>query len=208
MTENIYTGDRRELLKYFSRDYQKVLDVGCSGGNFGALLKSRHGSSVTGIEFSPEAARAAEKKLDRVLCVDVEFPGSAFPEGPFDCIVFADVLEHLREPLQVLKTYAQYLKPKGVMIISVPNVRHISVVADLLFLDEWRYQDSGILDRTHLRFFTRKSFERLLSEAGLVVEKHDFILSLRGSRWIDRVTFGILRGILAAQYIFVVRKEL
>jgi SAM-dependent methyltransferase len=107
----------------------------------------------------------AEKHCDHFLLLDLDGPLPAFP-APFDVIVFGDVLEHLKNPLPVLREMTGSLKEEGIVLVSVPNVANIYVRLSLLF-GRFDYQDRGILDRTHLRFFTRKTFRGFLFDAGL-----------------------------------------
>jgi 2-polyprenyl-3-methyl-5-hydroxy-6-metoxy-1,4-benzoquinol methylase/glycosyltransferase involved in cell wall biosynthesis len=147
----------------------KVLEVGCSVGYFGESLKSL-GHYVWGIEPHEEAALEASKVLDRVYVGDV---ASFFVENPselFDVIVFGDVLEHIADPVSVLKTCRNHLTYQGKIIASIPNVSHLAIRA-MLLEGRWNYSDLGILDRTHLRFFTRSSAIDLFSDSGYVVQK-------------------------------------
>lgn len=207
MNQSIYQGNREELLKFISPQFKKILDVGCSSGNFGALVKSRYPVFVAGVESHPEACREAQKKLDQVIQANVESDQIAFAAEEFDCIIFADILEHLYDPSKIIDSYLRWLAPSGVMIFSIPNIRHISVLGDLLFGGEWKYTESGIMDKTHIRFFTQKSFMRLIEECGLELKQKDFIFSLRGSKYLDRLTLGCLRDFLTAQHLFVAQRK-
>ncbi len=143
---------------------RRLLDVGAADG-----LLSRHltaaGWRVTGIEGDPELARAGASHCERMVVADLdrEVPD---PGEEFALIVYGDVLEHLREPLAVLRALNRRLAPNGRVIVSVPNVAHLWIRVSLL-AGRFEYADRGILDRTHLRFFTRRSLRALLAEAGL-----------------------------------------
>lgn len=145
-----------------------VLDVGC-----GFATTSQHleqlGNRVTGIEESAEAVTKARTRIGRVVQGDLqqfERVAAELGEARFDAIVFADVLEHLAWPLGVLRSYLGLLKPGGTVLVSLPNVGLWSVRAGIL-AGRFEYEDTGVLDRTHLRFFTRRSARRLLDSAGL-----------------------------------------
>jgi 2-polyprenyl-3-methyl-5-hydroxy-6-metoxy-1,4-benzoquinol methylase len=147
-----------------------VLDVGCSRGAFGAELKRRDPERVVyGIEPTA-AARHAEQRLDKVA--HGFFPADLPVEwGPFDVVSFNDVLEHIEDPWTVLADTKSILRPGGTVVAALPNVRYIEVVMDLALRGEWRYQPSGVLDRTHLRFFTRRSIGEMFTGAGFTVGK-------------------------------------
>jgi 2-polyprenyl-3-methyl-5-hydroxy-6-metoxy-1,4-benzoquinol methylase len=146
---------------------QDVLDVGCANGYLGKVLKE-HGCNVVGIEIDPAAAEEASGILDEVVVGSVEDVDlvEQFGAGRFDVVVFGDVLEHLRDPLPTLRQAKRLLKPNGYVVVSIPNIAHGSVRLALL-RGEFRYRDLGLLDTTHLRFFTRESVDDLLAEAGL-----------------------------------------
>ncbi len=146
-----------------------VLDVGCATGYLGAALK-RRGCTVVGVEFDADAAAQAADVLDDVLVADLEHIdlSAAYGAATFDVVVLGDVLEHLRDPLRLLRACVGLLRPGGSVVISVPNVTHGSVRLALL-QGRWVYRDLGLLDRTHVTFFTRSSLMRLLEDAGLAV---------------------------------------
>ena len=145
-----------------------VLDVGCANGYLGSVLKER-GCRVVGVEVDPDAAQEAKTVLDEVVVGDLEELDlvTALGEDRFDVVVFGDVLEHLRDPLPVLRQSRRLLKANGYVVISVPNVAHGAVRLALL-KGEFEYRDLGLLDNTHLRFFTRRTLDELLDDAGLV----------------------------------------
>jgi 2-polyprenyl-3-methyl-5-hydroxy-6-metoxy-1,4-benzoquinol methylase len=148
---------------------KSVLEVGCSTGFFTKFLVER-GCNVVGIELDADAATAAEKWADRVIVGDVDAEGiwSLLEDDAFDVIVLGDVLEHLRDPLTSLRSAARKLKPSGFVVASVPNIAHGDVRLALL-QGEFRYSETGLLDRTHLHFFTLESARDLFEQAGLVV---------------------------------------
>ncbi len=140
----------------------RILDVGTAGGYLGKVWSAK-GHRVSGIEFDPAAAEAARRHYESFEIADVET--YAFPQRrEFDYIVFADVLEHLRDPAAVLRRCLPALKESGKIIISVPNVANWVIRLSLLF-GRFDYMDRGILDRTHLRFFTLRSAKQLLRDA-------------------------------------------
>lgn len=139
----------------------KILDVGTASGYLGKTLRER-GHSVTGIEMDPATAEKAKGYYDSFYVADLET--FEFPyHREFDYILFADVLEHLRDPAAVLRRCIPALKPSGKIIISVPNVANIVVRLSLL-LGRFDYMDRGILDRTHFRFFTLRSLKGMMND--------------------------------------------
>ena len=149
---------------------RSVLDIGCGAGRLGEALKARQPAEVVGIELNEAAAAAGRQRLDEVLVGDVERLELDFPPGSFDAIVCGDILEHLRDPDRLLRQARSWLAPDGRLVASIPNVRHHSVVRSLLE-GNWTYESAGLLDRTHLRFFTRREIEKLFFRAGFAVEE-------------------------------------
>lgn len=149
----------------------EVLDVGC-GFATNSLRIQALGNRVTGVEQSPEAVLVARQRLARVVekdLQDVDGVAAELGGAAFDVVIFADVLEHLAWPGAVLERYLTFLRPGGRVIVSLPNVGLWSVRLAHLF-GRWAYQDTGVLDRTHLRFFTWGTARALLREAGLQVQ--------------------------------------
>lgn len=148
--------------------HKRVLDVGCATGYLGEALTTR-GCTVTGIELDLEAAEVAKGRLSRVVVGDIASLDldQTFGTERFDVAVLGDVIEHVVEPAALLARVSSLLVPGGSVVLSVPNVGHGSVRLALL-QGRWQYRDLGLLDRTHLRFFTRDGVDALVREAGLV----------------------------------------
>lgn len=147
---------------------RRLLDVGAADGLLSRQLTER-GWRVTAIEGDPALAQAGARHCERMITVnlDREIPVG---EGPFDVIVYGDVLEHLVDPLRVLVELDRSLGAGGFVIISVPNVAHLWIRL-LLLVGRFDYLDRGILDHSHLRFFTERSLRAMLADAGLSVER-------------------------------------
>jgi len=164
----------KDLLCRIPDTAQNVVDVGCGCGALGAEYKRINPNSfIIGIEQHSEAAQEARKRLDLVIEIDLD--KEPFPKFPkqlkdIDCLVYGDVLEHLRDPLSLLKCQSEWLSDDGIVIASIPNVQHWSTFVNLLN-GEWPQLESGLFDATHLRWFTRKSAVELFRKAGLTV--HD-----------------------------------
>jgi 2-polyprenyl-3-methyl-5-hydroxy-6-metoxy-1,4-benzoquinol methylase len=163
----LYDFNRVEMESYVPHDAKTILDVGCSTGKFGELLEARGGVTVVGVEPDARSAELAEHRITSVvngLFPDVE---AALIRGDgYDAITFNDVLEHMPQPELALAAARRLLASGGVVVASIPNVRHITALGPLLVRGDWRYTDVGILDRTHLRFFTRSSIEAFFGGEG------------------------------------------
>src|SRR6266508_4394193 len=154
-----------QLIRLTGRNKQ-VLEIGPATGYLTEILRSR-GCRVWCIENDPEAAKIAAQFCERMVVSDVEKIDlvSTFGDQRFDVVMFGDVLEHLVEPRAALARVATILKPEGYVVASVPNVAHGSLRLSLL-RGEFRYTELGLLDRTHLRFFTRETTEAMFRQAG------------------------------------------
>lgn len=165
-----FLGARPEVAELVPKEAKRVLDVGCGFGGFGRTLRARGVPEIFGVELNPQARSHLAGTYTDYWIGDVEQIVIPPETGEFDCIVFADVLEHLRDPWGTLARYVSRLAPGGSVVASIPNVRNIGLLFNLIVRGRWRYEESGLLDRTHLRFFTRKEILELFSGAGLEVE--------------------------------------
>ncbi len=171
MHDPFYFGHARpEVMALVPRTARAILDIGCGAGRLGEALEARQSAEVVGIELDTAAAAQARRRLDQVITGDIEQVDPQFPPGRFDAIVCADIIEHLREPERLLRQAHQWLAPDGCLIASIPNVRHHSVVRSLLE-GNWTYEAAGLLDRTHLRFFTRREIEKLFFRAWFLIDE-------------------------------------
>jgi SAM-dependent methyltransferase len=176
-----FAHSRIEMRPFVPVAAKRILDVGCGRGTFSSYFKETRGAEVWGVELVAEAARAAEAVLDRAFCGEFG-PRSGLPAGYFDAVICNDVLEHMLEPAEALRYARSLLTPGGAIVASLPNFLFWHNVREVVWKGDWRYRDEGILDRTHLRFFTRKSMLRLFEESGFKVEVCQGINPLRGGR--------------------------
>jgi methionine biosynthesis protein MetW len=201
-----YANARREIESLLPPNISSVLEIGCSEGN--TLLWLRDDKSIKtcrGIEILPDvAARAREKGLD-VMVADIEHDAIPFADQ-YDLVLCLDVLEHLRDPWNALRMIRESIKPGGFLIASIPNVGHISILSDLLLHGRFDYSESGILDKTHLRFFTGTSAHQLLTDCGLVVRKQKPKFARKTHRRLNFLTAGIFGRFFAYQNIFLAEK--
>lgn len=185
------------------RPNSRVLDVGCGAGHLMRLLRDAKGCDTTGIEVDVSACRLARSHGLNVLAGDaLALMGRTGKAGSFDHIIFADVLEHVVDPSAVLIVSRSALKPHGTILVSLPNV--VSLRARLrLARGVWRYEDTGIFDRTHLRFFSIATGAELLTESGFAIRRRDFVgpLSHRCGLTGAQIT-SLWPGLLATQMIF------
>ena len=148
----------------------RVLEFGCASGYMSEALRDRLGASVVGVELDAEAAQLAAVHTERVLVGDAEELDLEAELGGerFDAILFADVLEHLRDPAALLRRARQFVAEGGVVIASIPNIAHASVRLALLG-GSFQYRDEGLLDAGHLRFFTREGIQDLFESSGYLI---------------------------------------
>jgi len=203
-----YIGGRDDILEFVPDRIERVLDVGCSIGALGEQIKRKTAAEVVGIEIDEKMSREAEGRLDRVINADIEKLDfkNAFSGQVFDCMIFADVLEHLKDPQKVLKKLACFLKPEGSVIACIPNVRHYSTLVSLIFRGRWPYRNRGIHDRTHLRFFSLKNIRELFSDAGLQIRqlRRKYRLLEHRNHRLDRfLAIPGLKDFFAFQYIVI-----
>ena len=200
---------RNDILDLVPRTSRKLLDVGCAEGETGAAAKLRcgPGAEVVGIEAHEPAAQIARNRLDRVLMGDVELLTLDVPDRYFDCILCSDVLEHTKNPWAVLESLRRVLSDDGVLIASLPNLRHIVPILKIV-ADRFEYEPSGILDRTHLRFFTQHTMRKLLADSGFRIKR---VSANRSKSWkftlLNILSLGLLRPFSVYQYVFVCTKK-
>ena len=196
-----YEGARPEVVALVPPGARRILDLGCASGALGAALKARQGCTVTGIESDPDYARDAEERLDRVVCADL----NSFDEdlGRFDCVIAADVLEHLVDPWAVMARWSACLEPGCRAVISLPNARHWEVFRELGLRGTFPRRAAGIFDATHLRWFTLADIYGLCTEAGLALEQVVRVPRPGAPAWTASVpgvrAFGAFQHVVAAR---------
>jgi len=204
-----YSYLRQDLIDLVEGKGNKILDVGCGEGITGAELK-RIGKAkeIVGVEVFEPVALKAKERLDKVIWGDIQRISLSYPEGYFDYIILGDVLEHFSDPWNTLKELKRYLSSSGFVIASIPNITYWEILKDLILFDRWEYVDAGILDRTHLRFFTKKSLIELFQGSGLVIKE---LIHHIPPRFINKlgvlVTLGGLKRFFTAGYLIKARKN-
>lgn len=155
-------------------DKTRVLDIGCSSGNFGEVLIKNKQCIVDGVEINQEDRALASKKLNKVYDFNIE---NSFPEelrNVYDFVYFGDVLEHLIYPVRALKNSTQLLNDHGVILFSIPNMSHLLTRINIL-AGKFGYGETGLLDKTHLHFYDFKEVSRIFNEAGLKIDKVEYV---------------------------------
>jgi 2-polyprenyl-3-methyl-5-hydroxy-6-metoxy-1,4-benzoquinol methylase len=201
-----YEWYRPDVISAVPPEAKTVLSVGCAAGRTEAELVKR-GVKVVGVEINPEAAKIARVRGLTILEGDVSEIDVAVAGEFYDCLIYADVLEHLPDPLAVLQRHVAVLKKNGTVIVSVPNFRHYSVFQQLFVHGHVHYADAGVLDRTHLRLTTRKMVLEWFESVGLKITFLKYILLRRRDRLISAASLGLFREFIATQILAVGRKD-
>lgn len=206
-TESYFRNPRGEMLAFLPSQYEKVLEVGCGAGAFHAELNL--GIEYWGVDPSESAQRVMSGRVHRFLLGRLEDVASDLPDNYFDMIVINDVMEHTPNHEAFLLILKAKLSNGGSLVGSVPNVRYVLNLKELLWHKDWAYQASGgVLDETHLRFFTKKSLLRSLSSAGFVVKKCEGInpiwwSSHRARMVVKRIFYGAVSFVLGRDVPFL-----
>ncbi len=200
------------FLKKDGRKLVRVLEIGCSGGGTGQLIKEQFGVSYyAGVELMAEAAAQAGSRIDWVKCDNIEDMITEgrlgeLPEGKFDAILFLDVLEHLYNPWEVVAQMQRLLNPNGLLIGSIPNAGNLYVLWKLM-RDQFEYEDEGLLDRTHLRFFTLQTIKNMLSKHYDLVHLETNHDEWKTMNWQQKFffipTLGLWKRLFIRQYLFI-----
>ena len=209
--QTYYRNTRPEVAAFLPPDAARVLEIGCGAGNFRRNFTGP--VEYWGVEPVPAIAAIAAGALDKVLVGTFRDVLASLPDGHFDLVVCNDVIEHMDDHDGFLEAIKGKMRPGRAWLVgSVPNVRYITNLYALLVRKDWQYVDAGILDRTHLRFFTRRSLERALLAHGYSVERLEGINRIRiGARSPARFALSVLvqgaawilgRDTLSAQFAF------
>jgi 2-polyprenyl-3-methyl-5-hydroxy-6-metoxy-1,4-benzoquinol methylase len=193
---------------------KKILEVGCNTGNLGYSLIKNKSCKVYGLDYSKKAINIAKKRLTKAIVFDLETYSIPYKNETFDIIIFADVLEHIRYPEKTITDYKKTLKKDGIIIASIPNVANINIRWNL-FWGNWNYKEWGILDKTHMRFFTKKTIKQLFNDQNYKIIK---ITSTPGANFIflrhfkplikiKEIICKIYPKLLALQFIVIAKNK-
>lgn len=195
------------MIDYIPEGPNVVLDIGCATGRIGKILRElKKADELVGIELFGPAAMQATLHYDKVYEDDIEKLTLNYCKY-FDFIICGDILEHLRDPWLMLRNIRGWLKDSGHLLITIPNIRHWSILCDLALRGNLDYKDSGILDITHLRFFTRKSFRNILNKTGFMVERDEMMISGIKKTTLNKATCRAFEEFIGSQILFVARKQ-
>ncbi len=205
--DSYYNRERPSIQNLVPPGRHRILDLGCGAGVVGRrLVETGKAAELVGVELFAEAAKEAARHYAHVHQGDIE--AMELPYGAeFDVVICGDILEHLKDPYAVVRRVHGWLRPGGHFISSVPNIRNWQVITDLAFRGNWTYVDAGIMDRTHLRFFTRKSCHAMLREAGLSVVSTTNLISGRKFNLLNRLTLRLLVDLFGSQLVVLSRKS-
>jgi methionine biosynthesis protein MetW len=207
---NSYFSDIRwDIISLIPAGGNKILEIGCGTGITGKTLKEKNKAvEVIGIEKIANIAQQAEKNIDKVITADIEILELPFDDEYFDYVILADILEHLYNPSAVLNKLRKYIKKDGCIIASVPNIRYWKILIDLVLKGKWTYCSEGILDDTHLRFFTKKSIIELFQSAGFTVDTIAPRFKLQPKKYdnfLNNLTLRLLEEFWTMQYIIMAK---
>lgn len=208
-----FASTRVELLDLIPNKLKNgnLLEIGAGGGNTLVYAKEHsYAKCVYGVELCKiENAFQQSDKIDNFIIGNIEEAELHYNEKFFDVIICADVLEHLVNPYVVVESIKKYLKDDGVLIASIPNIRELSAMKDIFLKGDFNYADSGILDKTHLRFFCKKNIIDLFESKGYKIDifPNFAYVSKSKRRLLDKITFHLLEEFMTVQYYIIAKKN-
>jgi 2-polyprenyl-3-methyl-5-hydroxy-6-metoxy-1,4-benzoquinol methylase len=193
-----YSVVRNSLVQMLQNPAGTVLEIGCGTGKTLEFLKINGARKVIGVELRKEVALNASqnKYIDKVYNVNFLDKKSPLKSYKFDTIILSHVLEHFTDPKLVLAKIRTHMHSKSTFLVAVPNIRHISVLLPLVFKGEFEYKDSGILDHTHFKFYTKNSIVNTLSKNGFVVQEVKMDFGGPKSFIANRLSFGLFKELI------------
>jgi SAM-dependent methyltransferase len=203
--ETYYQNDRKDVIPFVPQDIKRTLEFGCGQGNFSESLKQIFGVETWAVEMDEQSVSNAQNKIDKVIHADACEAMSQIPDHYFDCVFFLDILEHLINPYKLLEKVKQKLSSNGKLIASIPNIRYWPVFRKYAWSGDWEYEEEGIMDINHLRFFTRSSIIRMFMSLGYQIDKCIGVRKTRrrSFRRFNLLTFGKLLDCAYPQYIVI-----
>ena len=197
---------RADFIDLVPRNAARILDAGCGKGLVSKRLKERGVKETVGVEVDADKGKEAAKVMDKVIIGDIEKIELPFTKNYFDCILYGDILEHLRDPWALIKKHRALLKEGGCVICSIPNVRYYKIIRRLM-LGYWDYTDAGPMDKSHLRFFGLINVKEMFDEAGYEITNIvNHIVTSRGMRIFNSIFLNKFKDFLTYQYYIVAKK--
>ena len=187
-TKNTQNNSWNKIFEFID-DESRVLDIGCSSGNLGATLIQEKKCEVVGLDLNEQDVKIAKKLLSDAYVMNAETDNLS-RLGKFDAIVFADVIEHLVDPVTTLKKIKKSLNPGGAVIFSIPNMAHIGTRL-MLLEGRFEYAETGLLDKTHLHYYDKQEVLRVFADAGFTISKFDWVERYVPERIIEKRLEGI-----------------
>lgn len=210
-TIGYYRNLKNEILPFIPSESKTILDVGCGQSYFLMNVKNKKNNKIEtwGIEPVEEISEEGGKNVDHFITGKVEDSLQFIPDNYFDVITFNDVLEHLLDPVEVLKKIKNKLSQNGVIVASIPNVRFFYNLKNLLIYKDWEYTESGILDSTHIRFFTKKSMIRLFESHGFEIVEQKGIHRINTFKFnlFNIITLGFFDDTKYLNFVIVVKPQ-
>ena len=209
-----YSNIRLDLLSLLPKDSSnlKVLEVGAgTGATLSYLKEQKIAAEVVGVDIPESKVNSIPSTIDKFIYGDAESLDLSEYDNYFDCIIFADVLEHLVHPKELLIKLKTLLKDEGCILISIPNIRHKKALYKIFIKGNFSYEESGLFDYTHLRFFCKKNIKQLVSDGGYEIEQ--MVSSLKtynkpsSSKILNTITFRIFEEFLSVQYLVKAKKS-
>jgi 2-polyprenyl-3-methyl-5-hydroxy-6-metoxy-1,4-benzoquinol methylase len=204
--DEYYSQVRHDVIDVICRRPNRVLELGCGAGATSAAIKELFECEAWGIEINEAAAETARKKLDRVITANIDNQTPELPRDYFDLVICADVLEHLVAPDNALGNLREFMAPDSQIIASIPNISYLPALMKIV-RDRFEYEPDGVLDNTHLRFFTPHTMRKLFTDAGFEVIT---LINLRAkgpkAGILNALTLGLMKRFLSPQYIIKAKK--
>jgi ubiquinone/menaquinone biosynthesis C-methylase UbiE len=209
-----FTNPRMDLIKLIPHNSDnKILEIGAGGGDTLIEIKKQSlASEVVGVELMEmQNSNQDNQEIDRFIICDVEKTNFDFPESYFDVVLFGDVLEHLFDPWTFLKKIAPFMKKGGLCIASIPNIRYYTAMFKIFVKGDFEYEEQGLFDRTHFRFFCKKNMKALFTsevfECCEIVPREQLYKIRSKRKFLNKITFGLFEEFLTFQYIIVAIKR-
>ncbi len=197
-----FSWERSDVLRSVPLDAERILSLGCGAGVTERRLVER-GASVLGIERDPVAAAKARENGLEVIEHDLDHLTAIPSDQTFDCLLFLDILEHLRQPEAVIEHFMPHLRSRGTVVVSIPNFRHHSVLWALIARGRVTYEDAGILDRTHIRLTTLRMVRSWFEAFDIDEQRHKHVMHRRRERYLSKALLGLADDFLASQVLVV-----